>query len=51
MKRVTEIKAGVITSSVGIAAVFLFVLMQGIVLSVRFRLALQRFSFALWVAE
>ena len=34
MKRYTEIKAGVITSSVGVAVmIFLFVLMQGIIMS------------------
>jgi hypothetical protein len=51
VKRVTEIKAGVITSSVGIAvAVVLFVLMQGIVLSGKVPPGTAEILIRLWVA-
>jgi len=51
MKRVTEIKAGVIVSSVGIAvAIFLYALMQGIVLSGKVPSDTAEILIRLWVA-
>ena len=51
MKRVTEIKAGVIVSSVGIAvAVVLFVLMEGIVLGGKVPYDTAEILSRLWVA-
>jgi hypothetical protein len=51
MKRITEIKAGVITSSAGLAvAIVLFVLMQGIVLSGKVPPGTAEILIRLWVA-